>query len=121
MRGTRVVAGLIIVAAVAAVTWWLFSSDERRIRSGLEELAQTASIPANEQELGRAARLSRLGRLLTNDVVLDAGQPFGSVNGRETLLGLAAQVRALPGGLRVELKDVTVAARPNGHPAEPPR
>jgi hypothetical protein len=106
--GTRVVAGVLIAAAVGALAWWLFPSDERRLRSRLNELAQAASVPAGEQELGRAARLGRLGRLLSSDVVLDAGEPLGSVTGRESLLGLAAQFGSFSTGLRVELHDVTV-------------
>jgi ketosteroid isomerase-like protein len=96
------------ILAVAAVTWWLFPTEERRVRSRLGELSQSASIPANEQDLGRVARLGRLRRLLTDDVVLEAGAPVGPVVGGDSLVGIAAQFRYGDGGLRVELHDLVV-------------
>lgn len=108
MRGVRVVAGLCIAAALAASAWWLFPSEERQIRSRLEELAETVSIPPNEQELDRIARLGRLGRLLANDVSLEGGEPLDRVRGRDAVLAIAAQFRSFTGGLHVELRDVAV-------------
>lgn len=96
------------ILAVAAVIWWLFPSEERRVRSRLAELSQAASIPANEPELGRVARLGRLRRLLTDDAVLEAGAPIGPVVGGDSLVGIAAQFRYPDGDLRVELHDVSV-------------
>ena len=104
----KLLSSLCIVAAVTALAWWLFPSEERQIRSRLEELADTASIPPNEQEFGRMARLGRLGRLLTDDVSLGGGEPLDMVSGRDAVLGLAAQVQRYTGGLHVVLQDVTV-------------
>jgi hypothetical protein len=113
----KLLAFLCIVAAATALAGWLFPSEERQIRSRLEELAKTASIPPDEQELGRIARLGRLGRLLTDDVSLEGGAPLDRVSGRDAVLGLAAQVQRYTGGLHVVLQDVTVTVDDNRHSA----
>jgi hypothetical protein len=109
MRVVRIVAAVIAVAAIAGLVWWLFPSDESRVRARLGERAKAVTIPPSEENLAHLSRLARLGRFLAEDAVVDFGAPMGVVTGRAALQGLAAQVVSQPGGLRVELRDVTVA------------
>lgn len=108
MRGIRIVAAVVAVAGVAGLVWWMFPSDESRVRARLAELAQAVTIPPSEPDLARLSRLARLGRLLGEDAAVDFGAPLGVVTGRSDLQGLAAQVVPQPGGLLIELRDVSV-------------
>jgi ketosteroid isomerase-like protein len=109
MRVVRIVAAVIGIAAVAGFVWWLFPSEESRVRARLAELAQAATIPPSEPDLARVSRIARLGGFLAEDAAVDFGAQVGVVTGRAALQGLAAQIAPLTGGLRVELRDVTVA------------
>jgi ketosteroid isomerase-like protein len=103
---------LAVVAAVAVFRWWR-PSDERRIRAVLEALAEAASEPAGEG-LEPLARAAALGRFFTEDVVVDLGPSRRPIEGRDTLVALAAQARPPAGGLRVRFVDVTVTVEAGG-------
>jgi hypothetical protein len=101
-RRVITVAGVLVVALAA---WWLWPTDRRRIIAAGRELAQAASIPANEPDLARVTRAARLSRLLAPDVRLLGPSGRAGIDGREAALGLATRLRP-PRGLTVGIEDL---------------
>lgn len=93
-------------------TWW--PSEARRIRRRLDELAETASVPAGESALARLARAAQIGRFFTEDLVIDLGPPYPPLRGRGALVGLASRLEPPPGGAQVAFTDVAVTVAPDG-------
>ena len=103
----------LLVVGWLAYSWWL--SPERAIKRRLKDLGATLSVPANDTELGRVARVARLRGYLAEDIHLRAGgQQLAS---REALLAVAAGFMP-SGGLTVEPVDVQVAVGPDTATAE---
>jgi hypothetical protein len=83
-------AAAVLGAALAAVYFW--PTDARAIRQRLATAAAAVSRPAGEGDLQRVARAASLLNSLTPDVVVDAGPDGPSVQGRETVAGLASRL-----------------------------
>ena len=105
-------------AAIAAVavcggTWAWFAfwpGPEAQIQRRL----QTFAAEFNESTadgLGTVARAARLGSYFTDDVVVDLGPGAPPIQGRETLIGMAARLQPRTAAFRLELLDVTVVLR----------
>ena len=103
----RRVAGAVVVL-LAAVSGACARSDEDRIRSRLEDLAQTVSIEDSATPMIRQARATHLATYLTSDADVDVGLPFSPVVGRDAVQQVAAVVRVPSGGVRVEFNGVRV-------------
>lgn len=105
---------LAVVAVVAVVLgWWLWPGDAARVRRICHELAETVSVPSDEQDLGRVARAARLSKLLTDDVVARfEGEAF-QLDGRDQVLGLVARLRP-PRGLTVTFDAIDVLVADDG-------
>jgi hypothetical protein len=78
-RRVITVAGVLVVAIAA---WWLWPTDRRRIIAAGRELAQAASIPANEPDLARVTRAATLSRMLAPDVRLLGPRVWPRASGR---------------------------------------
>jgi hypothetical protein len=106
--GRKSVPVAIALAIVAMAARSLWPSDARDIRRRLEALAEIASVPESETDLERLARLARLGRFFSEDVILRK-DVSSFVGGRQAVVGLALQGAAAYGRMTVAFDDVQVA------------
>ena len=102
---------MVIVTALAACA----PSEEREIRNELAVIAEALSVPANDGDLGRLARIASLRRALAPDVQVSTGVPSlpgaqipPEISGRDSVLALAGRWSPPPGGVTVEFVDVNV-------------
>ena len=113
----RTVMRLALVLALAGLGYvlysWYWPSDEGRIRDALDDLAATVSEPGGDG-LGQMARAARLGGFFAQDVVVDLGRPYTRIEGRDTIMALAAKVQVPGEGMDVRFVDVTVEVAPGG-------
>lgn len=104
-------ARLAVVAAIAiaAAGWWWYSGDpaERAIRGRLQALAGEFNESTTDG-LGTVARAARLGSYFTDDVAIELGQGSPAIQGRETLIGMAARLQPRTAAFELELDDVGV-------------
>lgn len=111
-------AGIIALSAVALFAWdRRLSGDERALRNRLESLrtdvnASTAGGP------GTLTRSEQIGSYFTEEAVVDLGKGTASINGRETLMGMAARLQPRTAAFRLELDDIGVKMAPDGAAAE---
>ena len=110
--GTKyVVAVLALLAAYFVYVWWF--SPTRLIKRQLGRLAATLSVPANEADIARIARLAQLRRYLAEDVHLTVGRGEIDIASRDVLLAAVAARRVPPGGADVQFVDVQVTVDSN--------
>jgi hypothetical protein len=116
----RTVMRLAFVLALAGLGYvlysWYWPSDEGRIRDALDDLAATVSEPDGDG-LGQMARAARLGSFFAQDVVVDLGAPYGRIEGRDTVMALAAKAPVPGEGLDVRFVDVSIDVAPGGEDA----
>jgi ketosteroid isomerase-like protein len=113
-RGAAIV---VVVGALAGLTWWVFPTDARKIRRASQELAALVSVPAGESEIARLARASRLGQRLAEDFVAEvAEEPAWSAD-RDTVVSYVARLSGAAGGTTVTLDDLDVEVTAGGHAA----
>jgi hypothetical protein len=106
-NGTKyVVAVFAILAAYFVYVWWF--SPARAIKRTLGELAATLSVPPDEGDLGRVARLADLRRFFAPDVRVTLGRGAFELTSRDALLAAAAALRPPPGGWDVQFVNVQV-------------
>jgi voltage-gated potassium channel Kch len=103
----RIALGLAVVAAAAA-GFSLWPTDARAIRQTLAAAADTLSVPAGEGDLQRVARAAGLAKRLTTDVTVEAGPEGPSIQGRDTVVGLAARLR-IAGPVTVSFTEIDLA------------
>jgi hypothetical protein len=99
--------------------------EEGAIRDQIETLAETLSVPANEAELGRVARIAALRKAFAPDVRVAIGgsaspgaQVQPEIVGRDAMLGLVGRWVPPPGGVEVEFVDVQVTLDESGTNAQ---
>lgn len=109
----RALAGILALLVVIWGVRALFPSEARRIRQRLDELAETASIEAGEPPLVRMSRAARIGRYFIEDAVVDLGDPFRPIRGREAVIGAAARIPVRQEGVTFEFVDVQVVVPPD--------
>jgi hypothetical protein len=106
----RTQAALALVALAAAGVWvWrsIGTPRDREIRNRLTQLAAEFNSSTTDG-LGIAARAARLGSYFTPDVIIELGQGSPPIQGRETLMAMAARLQPRTAAFQLELKDVTV-------------
>ena len=108
--GQGLLAGVIVACAVACG-----GSDERAIRSQMSAIAESLSVPENDGELGRIARIAALRNVLAPDIEVSTGassRPGAEVPpeivGRDAVLALAGRWVPPAGGVTIEFVDVQV-------------
>jgi hypothetical protein len=90
--------------------WWF--NPHRIVKRRLGELAATLTVPANESDLARVARLARLRQYLADDVRVRAGRSGPELSSRDAVM--AAAVGWTPaGGSNVDFVDVDVKVDSN--------
>ena len=104
--------GSIYVAVVFAVLigyfgyqWWLNPS--RAVKHRLGEIAASLSVPADESDLARVARLAQLRRYLAEDLHVRVGAN-PEIASRDMALAAAGAWRPEPGSGDVHFADVQV-------------
>jgi hypothetical protein len=109
--------GSIYVSMVFAVLigyfsyqWWF--NPHREIKRRLGQIAVTLSIPANETDLGRVARLAQLRQYLANEVRVRAGRSGPEFSSRDAVVA-AASGWTPAGGWNVDFVDVDVKVDSN--------
>jgi hypothetical protein len=101
--------GLVVIVAAAAIggyMWW--SSPERQIRRVLAGVAEGFSHTGATTPLGAASAAADLQAYFAPDVRIDSGRPFGTLTGRDRVIGAAARLRTSTPAFRIELVDVQV-------------
>lgn len=104
--------GSIYVAAVFAALagyfvyqWWF--NPNRIVKARLGDIAAALSIPPNEPEIDRIARLARLRKLATDDLHVKIGTTGADLASRDAVLAANASLTP-PGGWNVDFVDVDV-------------
>ena len=105
-----VVSGIILAAAIGCG-----DSDERAIKNQMSAIADSLSVPANDGELGRIARIAVVRNVLAPDITVSMGatarpgtQVQSELVGRDAVLALAGRWVPPPGGVTVEFVDMQV-------------
>jgi hypothetical protein len=111
-------AGLVLTLTLVAGCGF---SEEDAITDRMSAIAESLSVPANDSELGRVARVASLSKAFAPDVRVTTGvaprpgaQVPPEIVGRESLLALAGRWIPPPGGLVVEFVDVQVTLDDGG-------
>lgn len=116
MQSVRI--GLVVAAVVAALlaarAYW--PTEERRVRSRLDDLARSVG-ERDGQGLEQMARAARLAGYFTEDVVVDLGEPYPEFRGRDTIMALAAKARGHDDDFAVRFEDVAVRLDEDGRGA----
>lgn len=103
---------------MAGLGWWLYPTDARRVRAASLELAQVVSVPAQEPEIARVARLAGLARHVAADIVVEAEGVEARVEGRDQVTAMAGRLSASPNGITVTLDDLEVTIGEDRRSAE---
>jgi hypothetical protein len=118
---TRRTAAALAGAAVlvAALAWWYgpYWGADREVRSSLATLADDFNA-AGGDGVGALARAAQLGSHFTDGVVVDLGPGTAAIEGRDTLIGMAARLEPRTAAFRVALDDVSVEASDTGDSAD---
>jgi hypothetical protein len=106
--------GSVYVAAVFAILfgyfayqWWFNPS--RAVKRRVGEVAATLSMPANETQVAKAARLGRLRRYLAANVRVRAAGTAHDLTSREDVLAAAAVWKPSADGWDVHFADLHIA------------
>jgi hypothetical protein len=106
-NGTKYVLAVFgLLAAYFVYVWWF--SPARAVKRQLGGLAATLSVPANESEVARVARIAQLRHYLATDIHLTMGRGDVDITSRDALLGAVAAMRPPPSGWDVRFVDVQV-------------
>lgn len=101
-----VVAAVIFAAFIGGVVYRYWPGEERDIRRHLSNLAEALSLPPRERETVRLTRFAALREYFATDVrVRVDGQEIVS---RDAVLDRLGHLSPPPGGLAVEVVDVSV-------------
>ena len=103
--------GSIYVAAVFVALlgyfgyqWWFNPS--RAVKTRLGEVAGALSVPENEADIARIARIAQLRRYLAEDLVVKAGTD--EIRSRDAAVAIAAGWKPQPGSGDVHFADVQI-------------
>lgn len=100
--------------ALCALGVWGWVAWPRSIEARIERRLQQFASEVNESTadgLGTVARAARIGSYFTEDVVVDVGRGTPPIQGRETVIGMAARLQPRTAAFRLELLDITVTPR----------
>ena len=111
---------VVIFAIVLTAAIGCGDSDERAIRNQMSAIAESLSVPENDGELARIARLAALRNVLAPDIAVFTGassRPGAEVPpelvGRDAVLALAGRWVPPAGGVTIEFVDLQVTLDAN--------
>lgn len=78
----------VLLAAYFSYQWWF--NQNRIVKRRLGELAATLSVPAQEADFERVARLARLRQYLADDIKVQTGRSGPELTSREAVMAAAA-------------------------------
>ena len=93
-----------LLAAYFSYQWWFNPSRALKRQTG--EIAALLSVPANESDVTRIARLAQLGRRLAADVRVHAGAD--DLSSRDAVLGALSARKPPAAGVDVQFVDTQV-------------
>lgn len=106
---------LLWLALAGGLAFWLwtvfFPSEEQQVRKHLAQTAKAASFSGTEGTLSQIGGVTEFIGCFTPDVELDFDLPRQgrvTVQGRDEIMAIAAQVRRYTSALKVEFLDVSV-------------
>jgi hypothetical protein len=106
-NGTKyVLAVFALLAAYFVYVWWF--SPTRAVKRQLGRLAATLSVPPNDAEIARVARLAQLRRYLAADVRITLGKGEVDIASRDALLAAIAVMHPPASGWDVQFVDVQI-------------
>ena len=97
--------GLVVVAGAV---WVMLPTEEKRILSRLESLAEAASLEPDESPIDRVARGARIAAYFTEQARINLGAPFTAIEGRDALASLLTALRVPDGGVNVTFVEATI-------------
>jgi hypothetical protein len=114
--------GRVIAVAAAALVlpglaWWFLSSEDHAIRGRLAALRDEINAGV-VSGLDNVVRAGAIGGFFTDDVVVDLGAGTASIEGRDTVTGMAARLQPRTAAFRVQLDDIGVELRNDGLAAD---
>jgi len=105
-------AGVVGLVALTFFAWRLwFTGEEGVIRRRLEALRDEINLGVADG-LENAVRAAAIGSFFTDDVLVDLGQGTAAINGRETVMGMAARLQPRTAAFKLEVQDIGVTMRP---------
>jgi SnoaL-like protein len=97
-----------LLAAVLVLAWWLWPSSEAdAVRQRLDALLTLVNTTTSDG-LNHVVRAAEIGSYFTDDVLVDLGQGTAPIQGRETLVGMAARLQTPTSAFRLQFDDVGV-------------
>jgi hypothetical protein len=106
-NGSKFVVGVFgLLAAYFVYVWWF--SPARAVKRQLGGLAATLSVPANESDVARVARIAQLRHYLADNIHLTMGRGDVEIASRDAVLGAVAAMRPPASGWDVRFVDVQV-------------
>ena len=105
----------LVVAALAGYftyQWWF--NPNRMIKTRLGDVAMALSIPGDEAEFGRLARLAQLRKLATPEIHVRVGKSGPDLASRDAVLAALSAWPAPPGGRNIDFLDVDVKVNSDG-------
>ena len=109
----RIGAGVLLLLFVVWAVRLLFPTEAERIRRQLDALGEAASFEAGEVGLARVARAVGIGRYFATDVVIDLGEPFGMIEGREAVVAMAARIPVGSEDVTIQFVDAGIIVLPD--------
>lgn len=99
---------LAAVIAAGAWFWWTRPSPAEREVRGLFDALAAEFNSSTTDGLGTVARAARIGRYFSDDIVVELGEGSPPIQGRETLMGMAARLQPRTAAFELQLEDVQV-------------
>jgi len=109
------IVGLIVLSVFAWRLW--FSGEEGVVRRRIEALRDEVNVGV-AGGLENAVRAAAIGSFFTDDVLVDLGQGTAPINGRDTVMGMAARLQPRTAAFRLEVQDIGITMRPGNTTAD---
>lgn len=110
----------VFVLIIQAAAIGCGDSDERAIRNQMSAIAESLTVPSNDGELGRIARIAALRTVLAPQITVSTGtsdrsgaQIRSELVGRDAVLALVGRWAPPAGGVTIEFVDTQVTVDAN--------
>jgi ketosteroid isomerase-like protein len=115
VRLRAIVAAALVLAAIGGWRWW--NAPERQVERLLDGIAEGLSHDRPVTGVATIAAAARLQQYFSPAVVVEVGQPFSQLSGRDAVVSAAARLIAATPALRVEFVDVEIELAAGGDTA----